>query len=174
MVLETRRLYLRRMREDDFDALCKILQDGDVMYAYGHAFREDEVREWLGRQLARYARWGFGLWAVVLKENEEMIGQCGVTMQDFEGREVPEIGYLFQKAYWHQGYATEAALACREYAFGALGFDEVFSIIRESNIASQNVAKRLGMTPCGRFVKHYYGMDMPHIVFSVRREGGTR
>lgn len=72
--------------------------------------------------------------------------------------------------YWKTGgYATEAAIACKEYAFGRLEAKEVYSIIRDSNIASQNVAIRNGMTICGTFAKHYYGMDMSHLVFSIRR-----
>ena len=170
MVLETQRLVLRRMEEADLPALRKILQDADVMYAYEHAFSEEETVSWLNRQLERYQQHGFGLWAVVLKENGEMIGQCGLTMQNVPQGEVLEIGYLFQKAYWHRGYAAEAAVGCKRYAFDVLRADEVFSIIRDSNIASQNVAKRNGMKERGRFVKHYYGIDMPHILFSVRRE----
>jgi ribosomal-protein-alanine N-acetyltransferase len=170
MVLETQRLVLRRMEERDLPALRKILQDADVMYAYEHAFSEEETVSWLNRQLERYQQHGFGLWAVVLKENGEMIGQCGLTMQNVPQGEVLEIGYLFQKAYWHRGYAAEAVVGCKRYAFDLLRADEVFSIIRDSNIASQNVAKRNGMRERGRFVKHYYGVDMPHILFSVRRE----
>ena len=83
--------------------------------------------------------------------------------------EVPEIGYLLRKDCWHRGYATEAAAACRDYAFETLGFDRVWSIIRENNLPSQRVARRLGMVPCGRMVKHYHGIDMPHSLFSVRR-----
>lgn len=168
MILETKRLFLREMTGEDFPALCKILRDPEVMYAYEHAFSESEAREWLDRQMARYKNDGFGLWAAVLRETGEMIGQCGITWQDWNERRVPEIGYLFQKAFWHQGYATEAAVGCREYAFGTLGMDEVFSIIRDNNLPSQCVARRNGMKPRGTLVKHYYGMEMPHTVFSVR------
>lgn len=168
MILETKRLFLREMTGEDFPALCKILRDPEVMYAYEHAFSESEAREWLDRQMARYKKDGFGLWAAVLRETGEMIGQCGITWQDWNERRVPEIGYLFQKAFWHQGYATEAAVGCRKYAFGTLGMDEVFSIIRDNNLPSQCVAGRNGMEPRGTLVKHYYGMEMPHIVFSVR------
>lgn len=168
MILETERLYLRRLEQADFAALCKILQDAHVMYAYEHAFSDAEVQEWLSRQLARYEQYGFGLWAVILKTTGELIGQCGLTMQDWEGRQVVEIGYLFQKAFWHQGYATEAALACKAYAFETLGEKEVYSIIRDTNLASQRVALRGGMALRGSFVKHYHGVDMPHLVYSVR------
>ncbi len=169
MILETERLYLREMRRSDEDALRKILQDEDVMYAYEHAFDNDEVHQWMEKQLQRYQECGFGLWAVILKETDEMIGQCGLTMQDCNGRKVLEVGYLFQKEFWHQGYATEAAVACRDYAFMVLHAEEVYSIIRDNNIPSQNVAKRNGMVIKERLVKHYYGMDMPHLVFCVKR-----
>ena len=169
MILETNRLYLRKMDQSDYTALCKILQDKDVMYAYEHPFSDTEAQDWLNKQLARYENDGFGLWAVVLKETDEMIGQCGLTMQDIEGRQVVEVGYLFQKAFWHKGYCTEAAMACKEYAFERLNIDEVYSIIRDNNLPSQRVAKRNGMAVSGSFVKHYYGIDMPHLVFSVKR-----
>lgn len=173
MILETERLYLREMTAADYPPLCRILQDEEVMYAYEHAFDDTEVQNWLNRQIERYRHDGFGLWAVIRKKDGEMIGQCGLTMQDCNGRQVPEIGYLFQKTYWHQGYATEAAVACKNYAFDVLKTDEVFSIIRDTNTASQNVARRNGMTVTDRLVKHYYGMDMSHLVFSVRRDEKT-
>lgn len=160
---------MREMVQEDFDDLCKILQDREVMYAYEHAFSKQEVMDWLSRQIKRYQTDGFGLWAVILKDNGELIGQCGITMQDWGKCRVAEIGYLFQKAYWHQGYATEAAISCREYAFEKLDLEEVYSIIRDHNTASQNVAKRNGMSVCGEELKHYYNMDMPHQVYRVKR-----
>ena len=85
------------------------------------------------------------------------------------GEQVLEIGYLFRRAYWHQGYATEAARALKQYAFDTLGAQRVYSIIRDTNIASQKVAMRNGMLPVHQFVKHYYGVDMPHIVYCAQR-----
>jgi len=158
------------MEQSDCTDLAEIMQDPDVMYAYAHAFEDDEVQSWLNRQKERYQTDGYGLWAVILKETGEMIGQCGLTQQDWSGVSVLEIGYLFKKKFWHQGYATEAARGCKAYAFDKLGADEVFSIIRDTNFASMNVAIRNGMLVRGRFVKHYYNMDMPHYVLSVKRE----
>lgn len=168
MILETERLYLREMNQDDFDSLCKILQDEEVMYAYEGAFSNDEVQEWLDRQIARYQMWGFGLWAVILKETDEMIGQCGLTMQPWKDEEVLEIGYLFQRRYWHKGYATEAAAACKQYAFETLDADEVCSIIRDTNIPSQNVARRNDMVKTDCRIKLYKGVDMPHYRYIVK------
>lgn len=169
-ILETPRLLLREMTTSDLPAICRVLQDEKTMYAYEHAFSDEEAQAWLNNQLRRYREDGFGLWAVVLKESGEIIGQCGITLQDVNGEWVPEVGYLFERAYWHQGFATEAAIACKEYAFSVLGLNTVYSIIRDNNIASQNVAKRNGMTVCGRIVKHYYGMDMPHLVYRAERD----
>lgn len=165
MVLETERLYLREMTQSDWEPLCKILQDQETMYAYEGAFTDAEVQEWLDRQISRYQTWGFGLWAVILKETGKMIGQCGLTMQPWKGREVLEIGYLFQRVHWHKGYAVEAAKACKRYAFDVLDAQEVCSIIRDTNTASQNVAIRNGMTMADRWTKHYRGIDMPHYRF---------
>lgn len=170
MLLKTERLFLREMEEADLPSLRRILQDPEVMYAYEHAFTEEEVQAWFQKQKTNYARYGYGLWAVVLSETGEMIGQCGLTPQQWNGREITEIGYLFAKAFWHRGYAVEAAKACKKYAFDLLNEREVFSVIRDQNLASQKVARRNGMQIRGRMVKHYYGMDMPHLVFSVRQE----
>ena len=169
MVLESERLYLREMKQSDYSSLCKILQDKDVMYAYEGAFNDEETQNWLDTQVNNYNEYGFGLWAVILKATGEMIGQCGLTVQKYKDNQVLEIGYLFQKAYWHKGFAAEAAIACKNYAFEQLNADEIFSIIRDNNTASQNVAKRNGMTIKDTFVKHYRGIDMPHYLFSVKR-----
>lgn len=168
-ILETPRLYLREMTRDDYPDLCEILQDEKTMYAYEHAFSDTEAHAWLDRQISRYENDGFGLWAVIDKENGIFLGQCGITWQSIGDEIVPEIGYLFKRRYWHKGYAFESAAACREYAFNTLGFDKIYSIIRDNNYASQNVAKRNGMKIVKTFVKHYYGIDMPHLVFCAEK-----
>ena len=169
MILETKRLYLREMNPSDFNSLCRILQDEKAMYAYEGAFSDQEVQQWLDRQIYRYQKWNFGLWAAVLKETDKMIGQCGLTMQQWKDQEVLEIGYLFERSHWHQGYATEAAKACKQYAFEKLNASEVCSIIRDSNTASQNVAMRNGMVMKDQWIKHYKGVDMPHYRYVVYR-----
>lgn len=168
-VIQTDRMYLRELRRDDLDALGKILCDEETMYAYEGAFSEEETLEWLERQLSRYQKFGFGLWAAVLNETDELIGQCGLTMQPWRGSEVLEVGYLFRRDCWHNGYAAEAAHACMEYAFRELNADEVCSIIRDTNAASQRVALRNGMKPVDSWVKHYRGVDMPHDRYLITR-----
>ncbi len=99
-----------------------------------------------------------------------MVGQAGLTWQSIGDTKVLEIGYLFNRAYWGKGYATEAAIACKHYAFSVLQAQEVYSIIRDTNSASMHVAMRAGMQVRTRFTKHYRGVDMPHLAFSVKRD----
>ena len=176
MLISTDRLFLREMEQSDFPALSLILQDKDVMTAYERTFSDEEVQAWLAKQLERYRKDGFGLWAVILKETGEMIGQCGLTLQDYNGTDVLEIGYLFQKAYWHYGYAIEAAAACKNYAFNVLGAEEVYSLIKETNTASRSVAERNGMTVDGTFSKkyRYYEGERLHLAYSVKNPNAAR
>lgn len=169
-ILETPRLLLREIDISDMQSLAAILRDERVMYAYNGAFSEEETEAWMQRQLQRYGEYGFGLWAVILKESGEMIGQCGITMQPYRDTLVPEIGYLFAYNHWHNGYATEAATACREYGFDVLKFGSLYSIIRDTNLPSQRVAIRNGMRPIDTITKYYRGIDMPHFVYCVKKD----
>jgi RimJ/RimL family protein N-acetyltransferase/GNAT superfamily N-acetyltransferase len=167
-ILETRRLTLREMTPDDLPALWEIVGDDETMYAWNGAWSERENAEGVEKQLRSYRENGFGRWAVVLRDTGRVIGMCGLQWCETDTARVPEIGYLFNRAFWHNGYAAEAALACKRYAFGVLGLREVYSLVRDNNFASMNVAIRAGMTVRGRFSKHYRGVDMPHYIFSVR------
>jgi RimJ/RimL family protein N-acetyltransferase len=166
-ILETKRLYLREMNMDDIPDLSKILQDPEVMYAYEHAFSDEEVTNWYNKQAERYKKDGHGLWAVILKETYAFIGQCGLTIQTVDDDELLEVGYLFNKDYWHQGYAAEAATACKIYAFEKLNAKKVYSIIRTNNRTSQKVAERNGMKIVKETIKHYHNVEMPHYVYEA-------
>lgn len=133
IIAETGRLLLRELVDDDLPGLCRVLQDSDVTYAYERVFSDREIGSWLKRQIQCYAQEGFGMWAVVLKETGKMIGHAGISMQVYGDEELPEIGYMFEKEFWHRGFATEAAIACRDYAFAVLGMDTVYSVIRADN-----------------------------------------
>ena len=146
-IIETPRLGLRRLTEADLDHLCLILQDAQAMYAYEHAFSDGEVREWLDKLLSRYEKYGFGLWAVELRESGEFVGQW---RPDGAGDAGGPSGWRWAissaRDRWRRGYATEAAAACTEYAFSTLGAEEVCSIIRDNNRPSRAVAERNGFT----------------------------
>src|SRR5690554_971552 len=142
-IIETERTILRELTQNDYWDLCEIMQDAETMYAYAHAFTDAEVHNWLNRQIERYEKHGFGLWAVIEKQTQSFIGQVGLTYQDVEGKQELEIGYLLKRKYWHKGYATESAIACRDYAFNCLAKNRVVSIIRDTTGALASVVNRV-------------------------------
>lgn len=170
MLLETPRLILRDLTDADAPALHRALGDPLAMAAYEHGFDLDETRDWITRQHERYTRDGFGLWAVVLRETGELIGDCGITTQRIDDESVIEVGYHLVRDHWHRGYAVEAASACVEWAFNTLEVDDVYAKVRDTNLPSMNVAIRLGMTVRRRFITHYRDIDMPHLAFAVSRK----
>ena len=143
--METERLILRELTTDDFDALYAVLADTDIMRHYPYTFDEDRVRGWIAKNIDRYETFGFGLWAVCLKGTGEMIGDCGITMQNINGVIKPEIGYHLHKNYWRQGYAKEAARKCRDWIFANTPFNMVYSYMKSTNIASYRTAMANGM-----------------------------
>lgn len=166
VVLETERLILRHLTMDDVDAVFAVIGDPETMKVFGKALtREDAVR-WVTRSQERYRTDGFSLYAVVLKSNGEVIGNCGVIRQDIEGESLLEVGYHFRRDHWGHGYATEAARACMEYAFGRLGAAKVISLILAENVPSRRVAERNGMSVERQVTFH----DLPHLMYAIARE----
>ena len=151
VTLETERLILRELREDDLGALYVVLGDSDIMRHYPYTFDEARVRRWIAVNMERYRVFGFGLWAVVLKETGELIGDCGLTMQSFDGMIRPEIGYHIARSNQRKGYAKEAAAACRDWAFENTPFGAVYSYMKKDNTASRATAAASGMRCAGEF-----------------------
>lgn len=151
MRLQTPRLILREYVPEDFPWLHEIFSDPETMQHYPYSFDEDRTRAWIQRNIHRYRDDGFGLWAVELKSTGRPIGDCGLTLQNIHGTMLPEIGYHIHKDYQKQGYATEAARACKRYAFEKYPFEAVYSYMKYTNLASQRVAVKNGM----RFVEEY-------------------
>ena len=144
MIIETERLFLREMKESDFDALYKVLADSDIMQHYPYAFDENRVRNWIQRNIERYRIFGFGLWAVCLKETGEMIGDCGITLQLIDGQIKPEIGYHIRADKQRNGYAKEAAIAVRDWTFNNTPFQIVYSYMKYTNEPSVKTAISYG------------------------------
>ena len=130
MILETERLLLRDMTEKDFDALYRVLADSDIMQHYPYTFDEARVRGWIAKNIERYKIFGFGLWAVVLSAIDELIGDCGLTMQIINGQIKPEIGYHIRKDRQRNGYAKEAAAAVRDWTFTNTPFNIIYSYMK--------------------------------------------
>ena len=145
MTIETDRLLLREYTPDDFDALYEILSDPETMQHYPAPYDEARTRRWIEWNLENYAQYGFGLWAVVLKETGEFIGDCGITIQNIDGEMLPEIGYHIHKKYWRKGFAKEAARAVRDWVFRNTDYDTVYSYMKYTNVGSWSTAIANGM-----------------------------
>ena len=165
-MIETERLILRNYTMDDFDALYEIVSDAETMQHYPAPFDEEKTRGWIKWNLENYGKYGFGLWAVVLKETGEFIGDCGITIQNIDGELLPEIGYHIHKKYWRRGFAKEAARAVRDWVFTNTEYNEIYSYMKYTNVASYSTANAMGM----RKVKEY--LDPKNYVscaYSIKR-----
>ena len=151
MILETERLFLREMTMGDFDALYAVLSDPEIMQHYPYSFDEERVRSWIERNMKRYTDDGFGLWAVCLKDTGEMIGDCGLTLQNINGQMLPEIGYHIRRDQQRKGYAKEAAMAVRDWAFQNTEYPALYSYCKYTNVGSFKTAESIGM----HFEKEY-------------------
>lgn len=155
MIIQTERLFLRKLNNDDFEALYRVLADKDIMRHYPYSFNEARVRKWIENNIGRYRVFGFGLWAVCLKDTGEMIGDCGLTMQSINGIILPEIGYHIRADKQRCGYANEAVSAVRDWVFSHTTFRVVYSYMRTENIPSAKTAESIGMS----LVEKYTDVD---------------
>lgn len=165
VILETARLLLREIEPFDLDFLAAMLGDPEVMRYYSKPLDRAESAVWLDRQRERYARDGHGLWLVLDRRSGEPLGQVGVLEQDLDDGVETEVGYLIARVHWRQGFASEAARACRDWAFSSLGRTHVVSLIRPENLPSQAVARSNGMTLERTLV--WRGLN--HHVFGITR-----
>jgi RimJ/RimL family protein N-acetyltransferase len=166
-VLETPRLRLRHLRHDetDIEAISAIFSDPVVTQFFPSTYSRIDVDKFIQRQLNRYAGYGYGLWAVTLKTNGQVIGDCGLVSQVVNDIEEVEVGYHFNRSFQRLGYATEAAIGCMNLAFDQLGLSRLISMIRPENVPSRRVAEKNGMTVKAELFWHGY----MHLLYSMNR-----
>ena len=146
IVVETPRLILRYFTPDEVNDLTLILGDPEVMhYSVSGVKTRSQTEEFINGMISRYQKYNFGLYAVIHKASQKLIGFCGLLLWNFEDIEEIEIGYRLATAYWGKGLATEAATSVRDYAWNELNIDKLICIIEPENIRSIRVAEKLGM-----------------------------
>ncbi|MBS4172704.1 GNAT family N-acetyltransferase [Bacillus sp. FJAT-49736] len=145
-VICTERLVLRKMEKEDVHNLLEIFSDPEAMKYYPSTKDEKETMNWIEWTIGNYEKHGVGLWIVEEKESGKFLGQCGIVPQEVDGMTEMEIGYLFARRVWGKGYATEAALGCKNYGFEQLQLSKLVSLPDVNNFPSRKVAERIGMT----------------------------
>ncbi len=162
VILETERLFLRKFALQDVDALAAVVGDPVTMEFYPAPLDRQGTADWISRNVQRYQRDGHGLWAMVLRDSGALIGDCGCVVQEVESKNEIEVGYHVRRDLWGNGYATEAARACMEYAFTKLGATRVISMIRPENRSSRRVAEKNGMVR----EKTIFWRDYDHCIYA--------
>ena len=140
VVIETKRLILQEMTDEDFTALSNVLRDRD-----GKPYDDEYIWRWINWCKKSYKENRFGHYAVVYKETGEMIGSAGISMQYINFSWKPEIGYHLKSDYRRQGLGKEMALAIRDFFFNNFGYSAVYSYMDNDNIASAKTAESIGM-----------------------------
>ena len=144
LILETPRLVLRELSLGDLDFVAELLGHPEVMHFWPKSYTRDEAEAWIRRQQARYARDGYGYWLALDKAAGQAIGQAGLLSLELDGAPETGIGYIIHRPFWRQGYATEAAAHCRDYAFDTLGKERIVVLVRPENVVSVKVASKIG------------------------------
>jgi len=165
-MIETKRLRLREYQDSDFDELTKIIGDKETMKYYPKPYDENGVKRWIDWSKENYQKYGFGWLVLESKLDGSFIGDCGITMQNIDGKLLPEIGYHINKKYWKQGYGKEAGIAIRDWGFNNTKFDSLYSYMNIENIGSYRLAESLGMNR----IKEYQDDDEICAVYEITRE----
>jgi [ribosomal protein S5]-alanine N-acetyltransferase len=146
---QSERLLFRKLEPEDFDVWLKGFHNHPESNKYWLVENKDPVamcRSWFSRTFHRYENNLGGMNVLIHKESGDFIGQCGLLLQTVDQRDELEVAYSILPAFWNQGYATEAALTCIQYAFDQTEWPSLISIIHEKNIESEKVALKNGLT----------------------------
>jgi len=163
-ILETHRLILNELTEEYFEDLAKLLANPIVHKHFPKTLNRDESKEFLEKVQSHQKEDGYSFWAVIRKEDSQFLGICGLLKQHVNGIGEVEVGYRIDNQFWGNGYATEAAKGCMEYAKNVLKVDSIISLIRLVNQQSIRVAEKNGLEKENEIIIHQYR----HIVYRKR------
>jgi [ribosomal protein S5]-alanine N-acetyltransferase len=164
MWLETQRLILREFQPEDFRDLAPILADPQVMrFSPTGTVSITQTQARIKGFIACYKEFGFGKWAVILKESNQLIGYCGIAVEQIDGKDEKELGYRLNSRYWGRGLATEAASAAIKCGLEKFNLPCVLGIVERENIASVRVLEKVGMRHQKTTIFHEIEMDLYRI-----------
>lgn len=163
-MLETERLILRPLAENDIDAIFALRKDAEIMrYIREPQKSRAEAESWMKLVSSRWENEKIGFCAVIEKESGKFVGWCGLWRLKESGE--IEVGYAITQKFQRKGYATEAAEACLVYGFERLNLKKIVAVTHSENSASRRVMEKLGMRYDG--LGKFYGTKLAH--YSVKK-----
>jgi ribosomal-protein-alanine N-acetyltransferase len=163
--LETERLVGRRVRPDDFDLMRRILQDPLVAATLGGVRSDEEVRDFLARNLKQWDQHGYGRWMWHSKKDGGFVGRGGLLNIELEGREQIEVGYAIVPEFWNQGLATEIARESIRIALEELDMPILVCFTMPTNLASRRVMEKAGFI----YERDFVWQNVPHVLYWLKR-----
>jgi RimJ/RimL family protein N-acetyltransferase len=155
-MITTARLQLRQWQSSDYAPFAAMCADPIVMEYFPNVLTTEQSQAMVDLIQAKIADQGWGFWAVEILETGAFAGFVGLNRPAYPLPFAPcvEVGWRLDKAFWGQGYATEAGNAALEFGFNTLQLDEIVSFTAVPNVRSQAVMQRLGMTNMGQNFEH--------------------
>ena len=163
--LYTSRLRVREYTHSDVAFATTLLADPTVRPFLSGAEKIQSPEQWLNAMIAGYRQLGQGFWLVERTSDRQPLGQVGLIWQDVDGQPEPELEFMLHIPFRHHGFATEAAAAVRDFAFGELRLPYLITMVPLNDHSTQGVARRLGMSP----TRQTLFRNLPHRVYQVQR-----
>jgi RimJ/RimL family protein N-acetyltransferase len=166
-IVETERLILREFQQGDYRELSLILANPNVMkFSVSGCLTVAQTQDKINTYIDSYHQYGFGKWAVILKQEKQLIGYCGIAVEEIDGKKETELGYRLSDKYWGKGLATEAAKTALQYGLNELKLPYIIAIVEPVNKASIRVIEKLRMEYKRKTIFH--GLEMK--VYRVDRK----
>lgn len=171
---ETERLILRNWKESDVGAFMEMNSNKEVMQYFPSTLSEAETMDMIERIKKHFVEFGYGLFAMERKDNQQFIGFTGFSHPKFESYFTPciEIGWRINKPNWNLGFATEAAKSCLTFGFKNAGLTEIYSFTSVLNKPSEKVMQKIGMTKTGIFKHPSIEKNHPlheHVLYKISK-----
>jgi RimJ/RimL family protein N-acetyltransferase len=163
-ILETKRLILETIEQERFEDLAELLSNTKVHKFFPNTLNKQESEEFLNKVQKRQNEDGVSFWAVIRKIDMKFLGICGLLKQNIDDKDEIEVGYRINDEFWGNGYGTEAAEGCINYAKNKLGLSSVISLILKENKQSIRVAEKNGLILEKESMFH----DKIHQVYRIR------
>lgn len=170
-VIETKRLILRKISQNDYKEMKSILQNGDLMIiGWGKTYSDYEVQIWINKIIKQYEKYGYSYYIAIEKNSNNVIGIMGILPVNIKNINYIEVPYILKEKYWGKGYATEGIDSCISYIFNNLNSDKIIAQVIPENISSIKVLERIGMKVIDNYMRDYGDKKSFHLIYALTKE----